>query len=680
MVVRKKMGEVLIASGLITEQKLEHALLLQQGNDKRLGSVLVELGYVTENQIARALAEQLSIPYIDCSQYIISDEIKALIPRDVAQRHVVMPLEVKDNTLLLAMAAPLNLETIDEIAFRTGLKIAPAVTDAGNLLEMIHQYYGDTERVGEVLRDIDLDIKQAVEFIKDWSVDEAEVNVDFLYKSSAAPPIIKLVTMLIVNAVRARATDVHIEPRAQHVQVRYRVDGQLMDMHKIPKNLQDAVTSRIKIISNLDITNRRLPQDGSTHMKYEDKGIDIRVSTLPSVFGEKIVLRLLDKSVGLIPLTKLGIPDTMFNSVLEAFSRPQGMILVTGPTSSGKTTTLYACINQLRSDTENIVTVEDPVEYKLEGITQVSVNEAIGLRFATALRSILRQDPDTILIGEIRDLETAEIAVRAALTGHLVLSTLHTNDTVSSISRLIDVGVPAFLVSSSLTGIIAQRLLRKICEYCKAEIDPPFELINIAVPTAKHYFKGTGCSRCSYTGYYGQTGVYEFLKINSDLKRLITLRASDDDLWEAARDMGVTTLFQNAMQKVNEGITTVDEVFSKISLSAGDKELMKTDREVLDLLVDAHKKKPSDLSVMKRLGEAYRQDGNHGEAINIYLKMLEINTGDADIYFKLGKTYMDMGVFDKAMEYIKKAWEYNPSSQKISDVLKELSKTYKISI
>jgi type IV pilus assembly protein PilB len=441
------------------------------------------------------------------------------------------------------------------------------------------------------------------------------------------------------------------------------------------------VISRIKIISNLDITNRKLPQDGSAHMKFDHREIDLRISTLPSIYGEKVVIRVLDRTVGLIPLTSLGIPDAILKKLIETFNQSQGMLLVTGPTGSGKTTTLYACINQLRSEAENIVTVEYPVEYKLEGITQVSVNEAIGYGFSTALRSILRQDPDIILVGEIRDVETAEIAIRSALTGHLVLSTLHTNDTIATITRLIDIGVPEFLVSSSVTGILAQRLVRKTCEFCKTEIEPRLDMYNAPFPSLQRAYKGKGCARCFYTGYYGQTGVYEFLKLTTKLKRMVARKAPESELREAAEEEGFNSLFRDAWAKVQEGLTTIEEVLGKIPFPSGHEYAVKTeDEKTIDELVESYKKDPANVSIIERLADMYKKAGNFGEAAGMYLQMLEFDNTRSDTHYGLGKIYLEMGMIDKAIEHIKRAWGLSPSSQEITDCLKELSKSYRITI
>jgi type IV pilus assembly protein PilB len=558
--LRKRISDILMDSGLITQQQLDQALILQKNKNKRLGKILVELGYVTELQIAEALAKQLTLPLVDCNQYQIADEVKALIAKEIAEKKIIMPLEIQGKTLLLAMADPLDWETMGEIGFMTGLNINPVIACETNLLGAIEKHYGTEEKIWDLLKN--MPGFENVEFQKQAS--EEEISIQSFEMHSETPAIIKLVTMIVVDAVRSRASDIHIEPRDKYVLVRYRVDGELRDILRIPKNVQNSVTSRIKIISNLDITNRRLPQDGNSHLKYENREIDLRVSTLPSVFGEKIVIRLLNRNTGLIPLTQLGISEAILRSIIEIFSQPQGMLLVTGPTGGGKTTTLYAWLNQLRSETENIVTVENPVEYKFEEITQVPVNEGVGLTFSTALRSILRQDPDIIMVGEIRDRETAEIAIRAALTGHLVLSTVHTNDTITTVTRLVDIGVPSYLVGSAINGVLAQRLVRRICENCKQEEPAPHFPIHINLPPVKNYYRGKGCSQCYYTGYYGQIGIFEFLKIDKKIRRLIAKNAFEEELWEAAREAGMKTLFEDAWDKVNTGITTVEEVLAKI--------------------------------------------------------------------------------------------------------------------
>jgi len=569
--IKKKLGTLLFESGVISAGHLEQALTLQKQSGLRLGKILIDMGSATEEQIAKAIAEQMQLPLL-AADALSSDEAKALIPKEAAIKKLILPIEIKDKTLWLAMANPLDWETIDELGFRTGLRISPLVARESFILESIERQYGSMEKIWDLLDK--MNFKDKIEFINQPE-DDKEINVQFLYKSSEAPPIVKLVTIVIIEAVKSRATDIHIEPREGCVKVRYRIDGTLREILEFPRNIFNSVISRIKIISNLDITKRRTPQDGSTHLRMENHDIDLRVSTLPSVYGEKIVIRILDRDTGLIPLTQLGIPGQVLYPLMDFFTKPQGMLVATGPTSSGKSTTLYACLRQLRSEVENVVTIEDPVEYKLEGITQVGVNEAVGLTFPKALRSILRQDPDTIMVGEIRDLETAEIAIKAALTGHLVLSTLHTNDAVSTITRLIDMGVPHFLVNSAVTGVLAQRLVRKICEECKVQTKLPSNLNGLSNLVESCYM-GKGCKKCSYTGFYGQIGVYEYLGLDVDLRRLLSRKASEEVLRDAIRKKGISTLFDDAVSKINSGLTTVEEVIAKVPLNRHHEEKIET--------------------------------------------------------------------------------------------------------
>jgi len=560
--MKKKIGEALIDAGLITNEQLENALTLRKSKNKRLGKILLELGHVTETQIAEVISKQQKVPLVDCTKYDLSKELLDLVPKNIAKKAIVLPLEIKDKKLLLAMADPLDWSTIDDIAFRTGLKIQAAVSLESELLAAIEKHYESGELSWDFLKEMPQ--YDEVAFVKESAEEETDINIQSLYKLSEAPPIVKLVTMVIVDAVKSRASDIHIEPHEKFVQVRYRVDGELRNVLKYPKRIQDAVISRIKIISNLDIVNRRTPQDGRSALRLENSNIDLRISTLPSIHGENIVIRLLNQSTGLIPLSKLGVPERILTPFIHLASQPQGMILVTGPTGSGKTTTLYSLLRQLSTETESIFTIEDPVEYRLAGIIQVGVNEATNMTFPAVLRSVLRQDPDIIMVGEIRDLETAEIAIRSALTGHLVLSTVHTNDTVATITRLLDIGLDSYLVSSAVTGILAQRLVRRICPECRSKTNPPDILMGSNFPPLKAYYKGTGCPSCQYTGYRGQIGIYEFLNMDTRLRRLIAKNVAGDELWDAARESGVITLFENAWAMVENGITTVDEVIMKI--------------------------------------------------------------------------------------------------------------------
>lgn len=559
---RKRIGEVVVHAGLVTLEQLENALSLQKGKNKRLGKVLIELGYVTETEIADALSKQLFLPLLDWDNKIVDKEILKLIPREILESRLVFPIERMEKSLVIAMADPLDWEAIDNIRFMTGLRISVAVATESCIVNAIENNYGTAERAWDLLADTLA--YEEVEFLKTISVEDENVNVQSLFKLSEAPPVIKFVNMILVDAAKSKASDIHIEPMERHPQVRYRIDGVLRKVFTFPRHMQDSVISRIKIISNLDITNRRLPQDGRTTLRYDGRNLELRISTLPTAHGENIVIRLLDTSQGLIPLTKIGLNENILKQVLGILNQPQGMFLVTGPTGSGKTTTLYSMLQQLQSEQEKIITIEDPVEYKLPAILQVGVKEGIGFTFATALRSILRQDPDTIMVGEIRDKDTLEIAVRAALTGHFVLSSVHTNDTVSTITRLIDIGLEPFLVSSAVSGIFAQRLVRKICDKCKIEMEFNGEVEHWKGSLIKKCYKGQGCKECHHTGYKGRIGVYELLVIDIKLRRLIAKRATEDEIWEAAKENGLITLFEDAWEKVRAGITSVEEVLSKV--------------------------------------------------------------------------------------------------------------------
>ncbi len=559
--MRNKIGEMLLKGNLITFKQLEEALVLQKAKRKRLGKVLTQLGFVTDEQVAQTLSEQLGIPLACLSKGKIDKNLLDIITQEDAEKYKVLPISLDGKDLTIAMSDPLDHNAMDELKFKTGYNVVPVITTEKAIVEGIEKNYRVEDKVYDLMKTIKS--YEDAEFLKEKREEKA-VNVQSLYKLSEAPPIIKLVTTVIVDAVRMRASDIHIEPREEHVMVRYRIDGDLKDILKLPKRVQDSVISRIKIISDLDITNRRLPQDGTSKLRLSDREVDLRISTLPSLYGEKIVIRLLDRSKGLATLSKVGFPESIMGPLIKVISQPQGFILVTGPTGSGKSTTLYALVQQIKSETENVVTVEDPVEYRLEGVTQVGINEPIGLTFASVLRSVLRQDPDIIMVGEIRDLETADIAIKAALTGHLVLSSLHTNDTVSTIARLIDLGIQPFLVGSSLSCIMAQRLLKRICPHCKLPDEEFLSSRPGEFGMVKTAYKGAGCDNCNHTGYFGQVGVFEFLPVTPKIRRLIARKASEEDVWNEARAEGMRTMFEDAIEKVNSGITTVEEVLVKV--------------------------------------------------------------------------------------------------------------------
>ena len=560
--MRKRIGEVITELGLAAPEQVEQAAAEQPGSGKRLGSLLMDKGLLTDRQVAEALARSLGLPLVDCSALDIPPEAILLLPKSLAKRKLILPVKLHHHALLLALADPTDLATIDEVAFRTGCRVEAAVCCESSLLAAIEKHYGAHDALYGLLET--MPSEGDVEFVRTPEKDLSDESVQSLYKRSEAPPIVKLVTMIVLDAVKLRASDIHLEPQEEYTQVRYRVDGDLRNILRYPRQIHAAVTSRIKIISSLNIINRQTPQDGRSAVRLEGRDIDLRVSTLPSIHGENIVIRLLDQRAGLIPLEKLGVPDDILGPLMDLASQPQGMLLVTGPTGSGKTTTLYSLLMKLRSEAGSIFTIENPIEYHLPGITQVGVNEAVNLTFASALRSILRQDPDIILVGEIRDLETAEIAVRSALTGHLVLSTVHTNSAVATITRLLDIGLDAYLVSSAVTGVLAQRLVRRICLDCREAVAAPEAVGKQGLPPLKAYFRGRGCQACQQMGYKGQVGVYEFLPMTTALRRLISRKASGEELWECARSEGFVTLFEHAWKMVEQGLTTVDEVVLKV--------------------------------------------------------------------------------------------------------------------
>lgn len=567
--IRKRLGEILLESGIITEDQLSEALNAQKNRRQKIGEILVSLGYVTKDQITDALSEKLNIPIIPCERLEIDNELKNIIPQNIAEKYNIFPIKKDGNILTIAIADPLDYKAIDDISFMTRLKINTLMAYEWAIRKAIETNY-KKEETEDVFQEIhtEINVDKEIQFKEEKDVED--MNVEVLYTKSKAPTVVKLVAMIVANANKVRASDIHIEPRETSVIVRYRVDGELRKAFKYSKDLHDSVVSRIKIISKLDITNRRVPQDGSVRVSLKGKEIDLRISTLPSIYGEKVVMRLLDQSHGVININELAMPDSIKKSLLSILHSPQGMLLVTGPTGSGKTTTLYACLHEIKSITKNIITIEDPVEYKIDSITQTEVNEAVGRTFASILRAVLRQDPDIIMVGEIRDLETAEIAIKASLTGHLVLSTLHTNNTIATITRLIDIGIPPYLVSSAVSGVLAQRLVKRVCIHCKVQIDVSDELkdrIDILglPPITKHYI-GAGCPKCTKTGYSGRVGIYEFLPMSQTIRRLISKNAGEDQLLSEAKKAGATFFFEDAWNKVKFGITTIDEVMTKIPM------------------------------------------------------------------------------------------------------------------
>jgi len=556
----KRIGDILTEQGLITPKQLKEALEAQKnGNKKRLGEIFVETGVITREELYEILQYVYETEYVDLSDYVIDPEVISLIPEKVASQFKLIPISKSDNELIIAMANPLDVYAIDFVRSHTKIKkIKSLLAPEEDILNTINSYY----ELGEY---DDIIEKLGTEVI--FKEEEEEEDSKKLEAISREAPIIQLVNMLIVQGVKDRASDIHIEPNEKGLLIRFRIDGMLHDIRTLPNNIKSAVISRIKILAKMDIAERRLPQDGRFQVKFGTREVDLRVSTIPTVLGEKVVLRLLDKSKGLIKLEQLGFIPEQLEEFESIISKSYGIILLTGPTGSGKTTTLYAALNEVNSKDKNIITVEDPVEYKLNRINQIQIKPKINLTFANTLRSILRQDPDIIMVGEIRDSETAQIAVQAALTGHLVFSTLHTNDAASALTRLIDMDVETFLISSSVIGVIAQRLVRVICEKCKEEYTPGKDVLsglelkaNSKGDDKVKLYRGTGCSFCKNTGYFGRTSIYELIVLDEEIRALIISKASSNLIKDAAIKKGMKTLKDSGLEKVLQGITTIEEV------------------------------------------------------------------------------------------------------------------------
>lgn len=557
----KKLGELLVESGLISADELNLALANQKESKKRLGEIIIELKMASEMDIALTLSQELGIPYMDMSKAVVDPMALDLIPEKLARKHSILPLSVDDKILTIAMLDPLDFEAHDDVRFSTGYKIKPMVTTKTELLNAIDIHYNASQSIAEILVS-DLSREKALVEV----VQEREgVDVETLRKKSETPPVIRMVNLMISDAVKSRASDIHIEPQERRVLIRDRVDGLLRDIMELPKWVQGAIVSRVKIMARMDIAEKRIPQDGRVKLRVDKKEIDLRVSTLPTQYGEKVVVRLLDTKGAAVPMEDLGFSKDDLDKVLAFVSKPQGVVLVTGPTGSGKTSTLYAAINRLKSEHLNIITLEDPIEFEMEGVNQVMINENVGLTFANGLRSVLRQDPNVIMVGEMRDHETAEIAMQASLTGHLVLSTLHTNDATSSIIRLLDLGIQPYLIASSLNGVIAQRLVRILCQHCKERYTPSRDdLLSIRIRETEKppfdFYRGKGCEHCKNTGYMGRTGIYEIFPITIRIREMIASRASVPQIKQAAIAEGMNTLGEDALEKIRMGVTTIDEL------------------------------------------------------------------------------------------------------------------------
>ena len=554
----KKLGNFLVREGLITAEQLENALQEQKANGGMLGSNLVKMGYLEEAELMEFLSKQFGVPSTDPSKLDVDTEVIEMIPGNIVQKYKIVPISLEGQTLTIAMVDPSNIFIIDDIKFLTRKNIRVTVATESSIKLALDRFYDAGASLEDVMSEFD---EEGVDVV------EAGDNLDLSELESAAEqaPVVKLVNLILVDAIKKMASDIHIEPYEKSFRVRYRIDGVLYEVMKPPMKLKNALISRLKIMSKLDIAERRLPQDGRIKLKTRGKEMDFRVSVLPTLFGEKVVLRLLDKSNLQLDMTKLGFEQKQLSHFQEAIHKPFGMVLVTGPTGSGKTTTLYSALSELNKSTENISTAEDPVEFNLGGINQVQIHESIGLSFAAGLRSFLRQDPDIIMVGEIRDFETAEIAIKAALTGHMVLSTLHTNDAPSTINRMLNMGVEPFLVSSAVNLILAQRLARRICEDCKEEIEVPKEtLLDLGLSDDEvgsigcHH--GEGCPNCSQTGYKGRIALYEVMPLYEEIKELVLVGASSTEIKREAMRLGMLTLRQSGINKLKDGITTVEEV------------------------------------------------------------------------------------------------------------------------
>ena len=554
-----RLGEMLVKSKLITEDQLKKALAQQSTAGGRLGSNLVKLGFLTEEDITSFLSKQYGVPSINLAHFEIDQSVIKLVPAEIAQKHMVIPINRKGSVLTVAMADPSNIFAIDDIKFLSGFKVEPVVAAETSIKNAINKHYDSAGLVKDILQGFD-DREVA-------TVEEGDEGPDVgdLQRATEDAPVVKLVNLILSDAIKKGASDIHIEPYEKSFRVRYRIDGVLYDTMQPPMKLRAAIISRAKIMAQLDIAERRLPQDGRIKIRMGQKEIDFRVSTLPTIFGEKVVMRLLDKSNLQLDMSSLGFDPQALQLFEKAILAPHGMVLVTGPTGSGKTTTLYSGLHRLNTVETNIMTAEDPVEYNLAGVNQVQMKAEIGLNFAAALRAFLRQDPDIIMVGEIRDYETAEIAIKAALTGHLVLSTLHTNDAPSTVSRLINMGVEPFLVAASTNMILAQRLARKICNSCKEEITVPRQAlvdVGFAPDESKGLscYQGKGCMECNDTGYRGRVALYEVMLITEDIKDAILQGASVNEMKELGRKHGMKTLREAGLQKIREGMTTIPEI------------------------------------------------------------------------------------------------------------------------
>jgi type IV pilus assembly protein PilB len=556
-VMATKIGEMLLKGNLITQEQLRSALEVQKKTRERIGSVLVKTGTIKESELLSFLGRQFNIPVVDLSKYEINPEVVRLLPEEMVQKNMALPINRVGAKLIVAVADPSNMAILDAIGFKTGYAVELVMASEKDISAAINKFFDQTLEFQDIISELD----DELEIVREEEVDTTELE-----RGLDDAPVVKLVNFILTDAIKKRASDIHVEPYEKEFRVRYRIDGVLYEVMRPPLKMRNAISSRLKILASLDIAERRLPQDGRIKLKIgKGREMDFRVSTLPTIYGEKTVLRLLDKSTLQLDMTKLGFEAEQLKDFTEAIHRPYGMVLVTGPTGSGKTTTLYSALSDLNKTSDNISTCEDPVEFNFAGINQVQIKEEIGLTFAASLRSFLRQDPDIIMVGEIRDYETAEIGVKAALTGHLVLSTLHTNDAPSTVTRMLNMGIEPFLVSSSLNLILAQRLARRVCENCKEELKIPLKALSDAGMKPDRLKearlrRGKGCDECNRTGFRGRVALYEVMPVREEIKDMVLRGGSALDIKREAIRLGMKTLRQAGLTKVEEGVTTLEEI------------------------------------------------------------------------------------------------------------------------
>ncbi len=562
----QKLGEILILGGIISREQLTRALEVQRGTTKRIGEILVELGIATELDIATALSKQLGVPFASSASGLLhprrEDGLERLVPEEFARQHFVLPISRHLNSLTVACVDPLDLITMDNLNRISRCEVNPVVTTRADLEQAITQFYGADSMLEKAIGE-SYELKapeQAQAREKD------ELNLDRLREVAEEAPVIRLVDLIIRKAIKERASDIHIEPFEDRISLRYRIDGVLMEISPPARTLHPAIVSRIKILCKMDIAEKRLPQDGGFMMTMEGRSVDFRVSTIPAIYGEKVVIRILDKPIELLDLGRLGFSPEALEIVRKAIHNPWGLILLTGPTGSGKSTTLYAALNEIKSPERNILTIEDPVEYRLDGVTQVQVKPGIGLSFAAGLRAFMRQDPDIIMVGEVRDLETAEICLRAALTGHLVFTTLHTNDAPSAVSRLMDIGIPAYLLPGTVRVVVAQRLLRRLCDQCKEAYEPLEEIRRRFGIAEELLYRPKGCEHCASTGYRGRVGAYEVMGLTRELQDLLAKGSPSHAIKDAAVASGMVTMWEDGLRKVRQGITSLEELEAVVLL------------------------------------------------------------------------------------------------------------------